>query len=303
MNLDLHRLEVLCKVIETKSFTRAGEKMFISQPTVSEHIRYLEEAVGEKLINRMGREAVPTQAGMILYEYAKKMLDLRQRAMQALEHFRGIMAGHLSVGASTIPGTYILPKIIGKFRTSFPAISTTVVISGSRSIVSKLLEGEVEIGFTGAIWHDIRLNWQEIWRDSLVLAVEASHPIASKRAVDIGELPDIPLIFREKGSGTRKVTEEVFHQFGIDVDQLKIIAELGSTEAIRQGIKAGMGASIISSRAVEEDVKQGTIVIVEIRDIKIERSFYIVTHRKRHLSPIARTFRDFVTLQCGDMAG
>ncbi|MGC8720680.1 MAG: selenium metabolism-associated LysR family transcriptional regulator [Thermodesulforhabdaceae bacterium] len=294
MNLDLHRLEVLCKVIETRSFTKAGEQMFLSQPTVSEHIRYLEEVVGEKLINRMGREAVPTQAGMILYEYARKMLDLRRRAIQALEHFRGALAGHLLVGASTIPGTYILPEIIGKFRASFPSISSTVAIAGSRAVVDMLLEGRVEIAFTGAMWHDIRLEWREVWRDTLVLAVKASDPLASRGTIGVGDLKNIPLILREKGSGTRKVTEEVLDRIGIDVEKLHVVAELGSTEAVRQGIKAGIGASIISSRAVEEDVKHGSIAVVGIDKLNIERPFYLVTHRKRHLSPVARTFRDFI---------
>lgn len=294
MNLDLHRLEVLCKVIETRSFTRAGELMLLSQPTVSEHIRYLEEVVGEKLINRLGREAVPTQAGMILYEYARKMLDLRRRAIQALEHFRGALAGHLLIGASTIPGTYILPEIIGKFRDSFPSISSTVTIAGSRAIVDMLLEGRVEIAFTGAMWHDVRLDWQEVWRDTLVLAVKASDPLAHRRSVQLDELTKIPLILREKGSGTRKVTEEVLDRIGLDVEKLKIVAELGSTEAVRQGIKAGIGASIISSRAVEEDVEHGSVAVLEIGNLRIERPFYLVTHRKRHLSPVAKIFRDFI---------
>ncbi|MCX7822871.1 MAG: selenium metabolism-associated LysR family transcriptional regulator [Syntrophobacterales bacterium] len=294
MNLDLHRLEVLCKVIETRSFTKAGERMFLSQPTISEHIRYLEEVVGEKLINRMGREAIPTQAGMILYEYAKRMLDLRHRAIQALENFRGVVAGHLFIGASTIPGNYILPEIVGKFRTSFPSISMTITISDSKSVVDMLLSGRIEMGFTGATWHDIRLAWQEIWRDTLVLAVKASDPLSLKGTIEIEEIGDIPLIFREKGSGTRKVTEEVLSHFNIDLDKLKIVAEFGSTEAVRQGIKAGIGASIISYRAVEEDVDRGSIAMIEIRNLKIERPFYIVTHKRHHLSPIARTFRDFV---------
>jgi DNA-binding transcriptional LysR family regulator len=294
MNLDLHRLEVLCKVIETKSFTKAGEIMFLSQPTVSEHIRYLEETVGEKLINRMGREAVPTQAGLILYEYARKMLDLRRRAIQALENFRGALSGHLFIGASTIPGTYILPEIVGKFRKAFPSISTTISISGSKNIVNMLLEGQIEVGFTGAIWQDVRLEWQEIWKDTLVLAVNSSDPLAKKASIGIDELREIPLIFREEGSGTRKVTEEALDKANVDVDKLQIVAELGSTEAVRQGIKAGIGASIISSRAVAEDLERGSIAVVNIGGLHIERPFYLVTHKKRHLSPIAKTFKDFV---------
>lgn len=294
MNFDLHRLEVLCKVIETKSFTKAAEKMFLSQPTISEHIRYLEEIVGEKLVNRLGREAVPTQAGMILYEYAKKMLDIRHQAIQAIELFRGTLTGQLLIGASTIPGNYILPEIVGKFRISFPSISTKIFIASSRSVVDMLLDGQIEIGFTGAVWRDVRLNWKDIWCDTLVLAVKTSDPLALKGAITIDEIKEIPLIFREKGSGTRKVTEEVLDRLGVDIDELNIVAELGSTEAVRQGIKAGIGASIISYRAIEEDISRGSIAVVKIHNLNIERPFYIVTHKKHHLSPIAKAFKDFI---------
>ncbi|MEJ5299518.1 MAG: selenium metabolism-associated LysR family transcriptional regulator [Thermodesulforhabdaceae bacterium] len=294
MNLDLHRLEVLCKVIETGSFTKAGEMMFLSQPTVSEHIRYLEETVGEKLINRTGREVTPTQAGMILYEYARKMLDLRRRAIQALEHFRGALSGNLLIGASTIPGTYILPGIVGRFHNAFPSISTTISISGSKNIVNMLLEGRIEVGFTGAIWQDVRLEWQEIWKDTLVLAVHPSSSFVKKGSIKLEELKEIDLILREEGSGTRKVTEEALDKVDIDIEKLRIVAELGSTEAVRQGIKAGIGASIISYRAVAEDVERGSIAIVDVEGLHIERPFYIVTHKKRHLSPIAKTFKEFV---------
>ncbi len=268
--------------------------MLLSQPTVSEHIRYLEETVGEKLLHRIGREAVPTQAGRILYDYARKMLELRRRAVQALEQFRGSLAGSLLMGASTIPGTYILPDRIGRFRGMFPSVSITLFIAGSRVIADMLLEGRIEIAFTGATWHDVKLDWQEVWRDELVLAVEASNPLGTGGVITIHDLVNIPLIFRERGSGTRKVTEETLDRLGVDVERLQIVAELGSTEAVREGIKAGIGASIISSRAVEDDVRSGRVRIIPIHGVEIVRPFYMVICKRRQLSLIAERFRSFI---------
>ena len=127
--MDIHRLEVFCKLVELKSFTKAAEAVFLSQPTVSEHIRSLESELQEKLIDRLGREALPTQAGKIVYKYAQKIIQLRNEAVQAIENYKGNLAGHLYIGASTIPGTYILPEIIGLFKAQYPAIQVTLKIS------------------------------------------------------------------------------------------------------------------------------------------------------------------------------
>ncbi len=294
MNLDLHRLEVFCKVIETKSFTKAGERMFLSQPTVSEHIRYLEEMIGEKLIDRMGKEALPTQAGLILYEYAKKMIDLKTKTIQALEQFKGSFSGTLKIGASNIPGNYILPELIGKFKKSFSSVRIKMSISSSEIAVKMLMDGEVEIAFTGATWHNPRLEWQKIWQDTLVLAVDPSNPLALKGSLKLEDLYEIPLILREEGSGTRKVTEEMLDKAGIDLDKLKIVAELGSTESVKEGVKASVGASIISLKAIQEEVKTGQIRMVPIEGLDLVRPFYIVTHKKRYLSPLAKQFKEFI---------
>ena len=144
--MDIHRLEVFCKVLELQSFTRAADAVCLTQPTVSEHIRALEETVGEKLVDRLGREVLPTPAGKILYRYARDMILLRDEAIQALEKFKGKLSGHLLIGASTIPGTYILPQLIGSFKASHPTIQITLKIGSSGEIVQGLLDGKLELG-------------------------------------------------------------------------------------------------------------------------------------------------------------
>lgn len=291
--MDLHRLEVFCKVVELKSFTKAAEAIFLSQPTVSEHIRSLEEMLGERLVDRLGREALPTQAGQLLYKYARKILRLRQEAMQAMASYRGTLAGHLSLGASTIPGAYILPQRIGAFKKLHPAIQITLSIGNSRTVADGVLAGDTEFGVVGARWSDPALEWLEILDDELVLAVYPTHPFAGKKEVKPAQLLNEPMIIRERDSGTRRVVAQLLEKH-LDLDRLQIVAEMGSTEAVRQGIKSEVGIAILSSRAVAEDIERGSLVTVPLANIRLSRPFYLIIRKNRQSSPICSTFLDFL---------
>lgn len=288
--MDLHRLEVFCKVVELKSFTKAAEAVYLSQPTVSEHIRSLEEIVGEKLVDRLGREALPTPAGQILYRYALELMQLRQEALQALRQYSGKLAGHLTLGASTIPGTYILPSLIGSFKTRYPDIQTTLRIASSRLIAEGVLNGELELGVIGARWNEATLGWEEIFADELVLAVHPDHPWAQRGQVTLAELLQEPFIMREHFSGTRKVMSRILEEHGADLSRLPVVAEMGSTEAVRQSVKARIGISILSRLAVAEDIDRGTLAVVAIKGVQMRRPFYLVKRRHRELSPLCTAF-------------
>ena len=291
--MDIHRLEVFCKVVELKSFTRAAEASFLSQPTVSEHIRSLEEILGERLVDRLGREALPTQAGQILYKYAKKIIRLRQETMQAMASYRGEMAGHLALGASTIPGAYVLPQRIGGFKKLHPAIQITLAIGNSRTVADGVLAGDTEFGVVGARWSDPALEWVEILDDELVLAVYPSHPFAKEKAVEPAQLLNEPMIIRERDSGTRRVVTQLLEKH-LDLARLQIVAEMGSTEAVRQGVKSEVGIAILSRRAVAEDIERGSLVAVPLADIRLSRPFYLITRKNRQPSPICSTFLVFL---------
>ncbi|HOV87310.1 MAG TPA: selenium metabolism-associated LysR family transcriptional regulator [Syntrophobacteraceae bacterium] len=298
--MDIHRLEVFCKVVDLQSFTKAAEAVYLTQPTVSEHIRALEEMVGEKLVDRLGREVLPTPAGKILYQYARTMIQVRDEAIQALESYKGNLSGHLSVGASTIPGTYILPEMLGSFKSLFPSIQTTLIISGSSQIISRLLDGSIELGLVGAKWSDRRILSEEIFSDELVLTVYPEHPWAGLGEISLQQLAGEPFIQRERGSGTRIVMEQALSSRGFDPAQLHVIAEMGSTEALRQGIKARIGISILSYQAVAEDADRGTLVTVGIEGLRLFRPFYLVRRKKRHPSPLGTAFVEHLRTQAAD---
>ncbi|MBI4963432.1 MAG: LysR family transcriptional regulator [Desulfomonile tiedjei] len=288
--MDMRRLEVLCKVIELKSFTKAAEALLLSQPTVSEHIRSLEEALGERLIDRLGREVLATPAGRVFYQYARNIIQLREEAVQALEQFKGNLSGHLTLGASTIPGTYVVPRFIGSFKAIHPAIQMTLRISDTAQIVRAVLEGDLEAGMIGSKWNDRRILLEELFTDELILAVFSGHPWARKKRISPDEMIGEPFILRERGSGTRMVMERILEEHGFDASRLFVVAEMGSTEAVRQGIKARIGVSILSRQAVEDDMQYGALEPVEIDGIRFYRPLYLVQRRNRRLSPLCEAF-------------
>ncbi len=288
--MDIHRLEVFCKVLELQSFTKAAEAVRLTQPTVSEHIRALEDSLGEKLVDRLGREVLPTQAGQILYGYAKDMIQLRNDAVQAIEKYKGKLAGHLLLGASTIPGTYILPSLIGSFKGTHPDIQITLKISSSAEVVQGILEGKLEMGMIGARWDDRRIVLEEAFSDELVLAVFPDHPFAQEKAVQLESIVGQPFILRERGSGTRMVMNQALEKSGFPPAKLSLVAEMGSTEAVRQGVKARIGISILSARAVAEDARRGDLVVVPLKGVEFKRPFYLARRKKRQISPLCTAF-------------
>ncbi len=290
--MDMRRLEVFCRVVELKSFTKAAEVLSLAQPTVSEHMRSLEEELGGRLVERLGRQVLPSPLGKMFLPYALEILRLRDSAMQAVELFQGRLSGHLVVGASTIPGTYLLPKFIGKFKAGHPDIQITLKIGDTVEVAEGVSLGVLEAGLVGSAVSDRRLVLEELFQDELVLAVYLGHPWAGRKTIAPSELFDHPFILRERGSGTRMAMNRTLREHGLDPDRLPVVAEMGSTEAVRLGIRAEIGGSVLSRLAVDEDVARGTLVLVGIEGITFRRSFHLVQRKGREVSPLCRAFVD-----------
>jgi DNA-binding transcriptional LysR family regulator len=278
-----------------KSFSRAAKESLLSQPTVSEHIRYLENFVEVRLFDRLGREVAPTRAGEILYKYARRMLNLRREASRTLEVYRGMTSGELELGGSTIPGEYILPSLIGSFKESFADIRVKLVIADTMKITNMVLEGSLELGVVGAKMKNNNLQFEQIFGDELVLAVSPDHQWADRSSIDLDQLAGVPFIMREHGSGTRMMMLEILEQAGFDPTELNVMAEMGSTEAIRQAIKAKVGVSILSRRAIADDLRFQQLCHVPVLEVTFTRHFYLLTHKKRSRSPVGQAFVDFLT--------
>jgi DNA-binding transcriptional LysR family regulator len=288
--VDFRRLEVFCRVVELKSFSRAADAVFLSQPTVSEHIRALEESFGEKLLDRLGREVLPTPAGAILYDYARRIIALRNEARQTLEKFRGNLAGKLALGASTIPGAYLLPAAIEAFHLRYPSARINLRISGSTRIVQEVSEGIFELGLVGAPPSEASLERREMQGDELLLALWPEHPLTGRQSVSLEELASEPFILRESGSGTRQAMENALRTAGLDPGRLSLVAEMGSNEAVRECVKGRLGISFLSSLAMREEVERGALATVAVAGLEIRRPFYLIHRKNREFTPLAQAF-------------
>jgi DNA-binding transcriptional LysR family regulator len=292
--MDLRRLEIFAKVADLGSFSRAAEALFLTQPTVSEHIRALEDELGVQLLDRLGRGATPTRAGRLFLTYTQRILALSREARQAIDQFQGRMSGELVVGGSTIPGEYLLPALIGQFKSKYPEIAITLLIGGSRQVTDWVEDGRVEVGVVGARPASRAVESRELMTDEIVVVVPAGHPWAARDSVTLDELRTEPMIVRERGSGSREAMEHAFTAHGLGLEAFRVTGEMGSTQAIKQGVRAGVGISLISRRAVEDECRARLLHCVKVRDLPISRSFYLVTHRDRSRSPLAVAFLEFI---------
>ena len=285
--MDIRKLDVFCKVVELKSFTRAARAVFLSQPTVSDHVRHLEEELGQKLVDRLGREAEPTPAGRLLYDYASRILRLQQETLEALARFGGRLNGETTIGASTIPATYILPTLVGTFRAAHPEVTVSVRISGSHEIARKVLAGEYDLGLVGAMWNERGLDWTELFTDTLVLVARPDHPLAGRGPVTLDDLCGQDYVGREPGSGTRKVIGALLEAAGRRETDLHQVALFGANEAVREAVKAGVGVSMLSRRSVAADLAAGALVEIPLVGVSGERPFYLLRRKNRQLPPSA----------------
>ena len=293
--LDLHKLEVFYWVAELKSFSLAAEHLSLRQPTVSAHIRALEEKLGSKVINRVGGKVTPTALGQMLIERAKGLLPLKKEMLVALDQFHGKVRGELLIGGSNIPGEYILPPKLAKFAQKYSEVKPVLRIGDSAGIVQAVLDGEVEIGFVGFKGGDGRLTFHRIWKDEMVLAVPRNHPWARPRAVDLSDLKQEGFISRERGSGTLRSFRRLLARKGHEPEKLlRIVMELGSTEAVKETLIAGFGVSILSRTSIQREIRDGLLKEVSIRGLRLERDFYQVIHRQRALSPVSQAFIAFL---------
>ena len=295
--MDLRRLEIFAKVAELGSFSRAAEALALTQPTVSEHVRALEDELGVQLLDRLGRGAAPTHAGELLLGYARRLLALSREARQALDQLQGRMSGELVVGGSTIPGEYVLPALIGQFKGKYPDISICLRIGSSAQVSEWVDEGRAEVGVVGAPPAPLTLESRELMADELVVVVPADHPWAGTQQVALADVQQEPLLVRERGSGSRAALERGLADAGTALGKFRVVGELGSTQAIKQAVRAGVGVALISRRAVEDECRANLLSCVRVRDLRFARAFYLVTHRNRARSPLAQAFVEFVESQ------
>jgi DNA-binding transcriptional LysR family regulator len=295
VDFSFRELEIFCRVVESESFSRAAEAVFLVQASVSERIASLEKKVGTRLLDRLGRKVIPTVAGELLYKHAVLLLQMKETAQQEMEKFLGLEQGEISMGGSTIPGEYILPDLIGRFNKRYPHLSVKLIIADSSEVERRVLEGEIEIGVIGSKSLHANLLCQKLWQDELVLAVPAEHPWARRKTVSLPELREAPFILREEGSGTLKILETYLRDCGENgTNAFQVSARFGSSTAVKEGIKSGLGLSILSARAIETEVKAGLLNALKVKGLSMSRNFFLIRNKLRIASPSCQAMHDFL---------
>jgi len=290
--MDIHHLLVFVSVYENRSFTKASRQLYISQPTISEHIKNLENDLACKLFDRLGRAIIPTAEAEIIYPKALKVIEDVEKIKDDLAGESGSVRGPLKLGASTIPGAYLLPLPAAEFKKNNPDVSFEIVIADTGRITDMVLNHELLFGIVGAMMLPQRVLYHPFCEDELVLA--ASAVVAKKNVTAINDVYNIPFLMREEGSGTRRIMEGLFEKLGVDCRKLNIIAILGSSTSVKEALKAGLGASILSRRAIEEELQSGALREIVVPGLNFTRHFYLIKHKKRTLPGHYQAFYDYL---------
>ena len=295
IDFDLRQLEIFRKVVELESFSKAAEAVFLAQASVSERIATLENAVGTRLLDRLGRQVVPTKAGELLYKHSVLLLDMKHTAAQEMQDFLGVKRGEIHIGGSTIPGEYVLPKVLEPFRKKYPLVSVIITVADTKEIEKLVLNSNLELGIIGSKSSHKNLIHEELWQDELVLAIPAGHRWTHKKEISLKMISEEPFIMREEGSGTLRIMEEYLQASGPKgIRSLNVVAYLGTSTAVKEGIKAGLGVSILSSRAMETEMRVGILKALKIKGLSMYRNFYLIRDIRRMESPLCQAMRDYL---------
>src|SRR3989449_9325573 len=290
--MTLRQLEVFLAVAREKSFSRAAKKIHSSQPTLSEHIGELESELGKKLFLRRGREVTMTEAGRVFEQYAARAVTAVEGARQALADLDGLAHGSLLIGASTTPGLYVMPGIVAAFRATYPGVELKLQIANSQVIEGRVKDRELDLGIVGG--HAVSPGEECLaagMLDELGLVVAPGHAWAKRRDIAPGLLAGEPLLVREQGSATRSVTERALQRAGI---RFRMAMELDHTEAIKQGVMAGLGVAFVSIYAVRGEIATGRLRPLRLRGIRVQRHFHVIHHEARRVTASARAFMELL---------
>lgn len=290
--MDLHHLRIFLSVFRNRSFSKASQQLHLTQPTVSDHIRTLEEYLDCRLFDRVGKKIIPTREAELLHNHAVEIIEKADSIRHALGRLKKEVTGELVLGASSIPGTYLLPAFVASFKEKYPSVSFQILVSDSRAVVEKLLKHEILMGIVGSKLNSLLVRYEPFIEDELI--VISSPSLIRNSSITLKDVLKYPIICREEGSGTRRETERILAAHGLSRESLQQAAVFGSTDAVKQGVKAGLGMAVVSKFAVLDELRHRTLKKVKIIDADMKRSFYIATHKKRSLPRVYQLFLDHV---------
>ena len=286
------RLQIFHAVAELKSFTRAGQRLHMTQPAVTFQIRQLEQHFNTRLFDREHNRIELTEAGRRLEEHAGRILALYAEMDGSLRELTDDMAGTLTLGASMTIAEYDLPGLLVRFKHQFPAVNVKLLMSNTDGIIRMVVENRIDLGLVEGPVHNRSLAVRRYDIDKLVVVLPPRHPLAGERCIPFDALCGVPLILREEGSGTREVFLDHARDAGFGLEDFDVVMELGSPEAIKGAVGAGLGISVISIATLRKEIELSTLQAVELSP-PIERPFSFVHQRQKFRVPAAEELLRF----------
>src|SRR5947207_6440801 len=291
--MDTRQLAAFCAVVERQSFSQAAERLGVTQPAVSQQVRALEERLGKRLLDRSGRRVEPTEAGLALYRGAQRLLSFEGQLLDELDAADGgELGGTLQVGASTGPGSTVVPVLLCEFQKGSPGVSVSLSISDTQSVVERVAGRELELGVVGAARRHRGVTFEPFFRDDVVLACPPDHRFAG-RSIRLDDLRKEPLIVMQEGAGVRQVLEDELRRAGTRLRDLEPRLELGLQESARSAVAAGYGVTFISRAAIEADLAAGTLATVRVKGLDPSREISLVRAAGRSPTRAAQAFVEF----------
>ena len=291
--MDTRQLAAFCAVVERKSFSQAAERLGVSQPAVSLQIRSLEERLGNRLLDRSGRRVEPTEAGRLLYRHAQRLLAAERALLEELESGEGgELRGTLELGASTGPGSTVIPVLLCEFQRANPGVAVAFSVFDTQTVIDLVSRRELELGVVGAAPRARGLRFEPLFRDEVVLACPPGHRFA-KRSITLEDLRAERLIVMQEGAGVRKMIEDELRAAGLKLRDFDVRLELGLQESVKSAVAAGYGVGFISRSALGAELKAGTLAVARVKGLEPSRDLSLVRVSGRTPTRAAEAFVAF----------
>ncbi|MEH7081643.1 selenium metabolism-associated LysR family transcriptional regulator [Neobacillus drentensis] len=299
--MDLHQLYVFTKVVENKSFSKAADEIFLSQSTVSSHIQALEKMLNIKLFDRVGRESILTPQGERLYQWALKLLLIKDQALLDIKEGMTDLKGMIRIAASSVPGQFMIPRMVKQFRKHYPEVTFHINQSSSKIVAEKVLNGSVDVGILGEKYENDKLRYIPLVKEKLVLITSSQNEMVGP--VKIRDILNYPFVMRNSSSGTNALLERVLKKNNIHKEQLNIIAYTESGQSLMQFVIQDIGISIISEIAAREYSSNNMLKMHAINGFDDERYFYLVYNINKTQSLLSKLFIDSAVHLVGGKLG
>lgn len=286
--MDFKQLEAFITVSKLKSFSKAANAIYLSQPTISSHISSLERELNIQLFDRTSKEVNLTPVGESFLQYANDIINTRNNAIADLANFNNNISGILNLSASTTPCNSLLPSLVSKFSEIYPTVKFNIKEQGSCKVINDIINLNCEIGLVGTNIDNPKINSYKVMEDELV--VISSSKLKLPEILTIDELIKYPFIMREKESATRQTLEDNFQGHNIDLSKIKTVCEVDNIHCQLKFVSLGFGVSIISKSLFDETILNDTIRFSRIQDIDLKRNIFLVVSSKRTLTPTAKAF-------------